>query len=496
VRPEESPRPSLLFRALLAVGLTVAFYALALGIAGLLLTFAWFNLHARHPQARAILFAVIGAGMILWSVFPRREKFTSPGPRLLPGTQPRLFRELHGIAKGAGQAMPAEVYLVPELNAGVLQRGGILGIGGRRVMVLGLPLLTALRVSEFRGVLAHEFGHYHGGETSLGPWIYQTQSAIGRTVRSLSETGSLLRFIFLWYGKAFLRITLAISRRQELAADRLAARVAGAPAIASGLRRIHGVDPFFQSFFGQEVVPVLASGFRPPIAEGFQQFLRVEAISAAVDKAVDHLVKEGKGDPYDSHPPLRERLEALGNPAPLPADPEDPRAASLLEDLDGLEKALLDAAFPGRTKSLTSVTWPEAGTKVFVPLWRKAVEEGRTALRGLTPATLPSALAGAPGDSRWRKKKEADPRPAGASPLIGVGGSAMLLLLLDRGWALHCVPGADVSVSDGSTTFLPFREIKDLAEGKTDAAQWAERCRALAIADVPLEPPAPAAPKA
>lgn len=58
--------------------------------------------------------------------------------------------------------MPAKVYLVPEVNAWVCERGGFMGIGSRMVMGIGLPLLKLLNVDEFKGVIAHEFGHYYG----------------------------------------------------------------------------------------------------------------------------------------------------------------------------------------------------------------------------------------------------------------------------------------------------------------------------------------------
>ena len=36
-------------------------------------------------------------------------------------------------------------------------------------------------------MLAHEFGHYSGGDTRLGPWIYRTRATIVRTVQQLSD---------------------------------------------------------------------------------------------------------------------------------------------------------------------------------------------------------------------------------------------------------------------------------------------------------------------
>jgi heat shock protein HtpX len=40
---------------------------------------------------------------------------------------PQLFAEIDGVARATGQAMPADVYLVPDVNAWVAQRGGMMG---------------------------------------------------------------------------------------------------------------------------------------------------------------------------------------------------------------------------------------------------------------------------------------------------------------------------------------------------------------------------------
>ena len=94
--------------------------------------------------------------------------------------------------------MPEEIYLVSDFNAWVANRGGVMGFGSRRVMGVGLPLLQILTVSQFRAVLAHEFGHYYGGDTKLGPWVYKTRGTIGRTIGNLSQHSSLLQKPLLW----------------------------------------------------------------------------------------------------------------------------------------------------------------------------------------------------------------------------------------------------------------------------------------------------------
>ncbi|MBN1610539.1 MAG: M48 family metallopeptidase [Polyangiaceae bacterium] len=234
-------RASLLARSIVAILLLIGFYVLALGIAaGLLWTVYAQVVIAERVFVKLALICVVLAGVILWSVLPRLDRFEPPGPQLTEHAHPQLFALIRDVADKTGQAMPREVYLVADVNAFVAQRGGIMGLFSRRVMGLGLPLLALLSVSELRAVLAHEFGHFHGGDTMLGPWIYKTRSAMARTIIALAERGSsIVRKPFEWYGNFFLGITHSISRAQELSADALAARVAGGRHLVSGLKATH-----------------------------------------------------------------------------------------------------------------------------------------------------------------------------------------------------------------------------------------------------------------
>jgi heat shock protein HtpX len=82
-----------------------------------------------------------------------------------------------------------------------------------------------------------------------------------------------VRAPFIWYGKAFLRITNAISRRQEFAADAIAARAVGRDVHVEALRRIHALAPGFDVYWAEDVVPALAAGVRPPLLAGFSGFI-------------------------------------------------------------------------------------------------------------------------------------------------------------------------------------------------------------------------------
>src|SRR5690348_1750523 len=99
-------------RALFAVGFLLVFYTATLGVAlGLLvLPLHLYTTHRFHALFTALCLA--GAGAILWSLLPQRERFVPPGPRLLEAEHPRLFAALRDVARRMDVALPSEVYLV------------------------------------------------------------------------------------------------------------------------------------------------------------------------------------------------------------------------------------------------------------------------------------------------------------------------------------------------------------------------------------------------
>jgi len=461
-------------RVTVAVLLTIGFYGLAMGIAGGLLSIAWLFWVNGHHVNRVTAFCVIGAGVILWSIIPRPERFEPPGPALDAASNPRLFKELNDVASRVGERMPHEVYLVPDVNAGVRQRGGFMGGRGRRVMLLGLPLLQVLTVSEMRAVIAHEFGHYHGGDTKLAPWIYKTREAIIRTVRQLSGSSSVLHLPFVWYGQLFLRVTQAISRRQEFAADALAARTVGARSLVSGLRTIFGAALAYDGYWRNEVVPVLNAGFLPPLADGFTQFLREPRIADAVNKATQEEMRAPKIDPYDSHPSLPDRLKALEGLPPGPEPASEPPALSLLDDASGAEQPLAASLLKPGAPALRPVSWPDVGIEVQVPYWEARVRREARLLAGQTVANIPRLVPASNWDDDSKRTR-----------LVTVG-AALAVALVASGWTLESLPGAAPVLHRGAESLEPFGVLEEMVDGKLTDEGWQERTGALGITNLSL----------
>lgn len=481
---------SILARALLAVVLMIGFYLLALAISAGLLYIPYAEVvYAHRITPKLILVCIFGALAILWSILPRFDKFPPPGPKLTRDQHPRLFNELDTVASATQQAMPTEVYLIPDVNAWVAQRGGIMGFGSRRVMGLGLPLMRTLTCSQFRAVLAHEFGHYHGGDTRLGPWIYKTRNAIVRTLSSLRRTW--VQFPFLWYGKMFLRVTHAVSRRQEFVADELAARTVGAKPLADGLRAVHATGLAFNSYWRNTCAPVLQAGFRPPLMEGFHKFIQADHVADAINKHVDEQLKTGKTSPYDTHPPLKDRIAAVAKLPPGEIPAEDLPALALLENVPALESELLATiAGPQAAQKLKPVLWSEVGSQVYLSQWQQVTKANAAALKGITPESLP-ALAADPKQLGSRFVNLAGQRatpehaPGLASAVIG---AALCVLLLKDDTKVDATPGSQITIARGEIVIEPFTILQSLANGKITAEAWAQQCRRLEIAGKEIGP--------
>jgi heat shock protein HtpX len=481
-------------RALLALMLMIGFYALSLAVVVALLWIAWFVVADGHYGAFKLAIGALGAAaIVLTAILPRRDRFEVPGPRLTAAEHPQLFQLIREVSEATGEAAPSEVYLVNDANAAVAQRGGVMGLGSRRVMLLGLPLLQTFTVSQLRAVLAHELGHFHGGDTMLGPWIYVTSAAIGRAIHKLSATSSPLRKPFEWYGVLFLRVTQAIRRRQELAADQLAARVAGATPLVEALERSRTASMAFGIYWRREVVPVLDAGYQPPIAAGFQHF--IAAKGEAVSALADGTLAEDRSDPYDSHPSLSERSRAVEGMPGAVGIPDERSALDLLGVIAASERSMLAAAIGIEVvEALKPVAWEAVGEVVH----RKRLLE-RCARYGAdlagrcadVPATPEALTALGRSVLSLEMPSEALDRVPGVVLIeIGKGlvGAAVAAVLIRLGWEVISLPGEAIALVRGAQRFPLFAEYEELIDGTRTRSAWIERCAEVGIGDAPLRP--------
>ncbi|MEU7559249.1 M48 family metalloprotease [Streptomyces eurythermus] len=435
-------------RALRALVLLLGFYLLSLvllaALAGVdVLVFSWGHgpLTAKVGFVTVLLAIPVVRGMLMLRT-PKGED--PPGLPVTDADEPRLWALVRELAAAAGTRAPDRILLTGEVNASVSEDPRLLGLlPGPRRLTLGVPLLIGLTEAQLRSVLAHEFGHFTGGDTRLSALVVRGRVQIGRVIgqfhakadgkvaadRARQERASAKRVakgrkakeidttgvgatyrtmarIYTAYGKLYLRASLSTARGQEYAADLTAARIAGRDATASALREIPALSASHDFYLDSYATLGLHARLLPPRGEFFGGFGRLLTARGPEPAGLRAELPEMPVGPYDSHPPIADRVrriealpadgrtdEARGSALTLLTDPE--RTLGALEDAVLLDELLACPRAAG-WEELLNASMAAGLSATTTPLHRAL-----TAYTG-RPATL-SALLDVIDDGRlWR----------------------------------------------------------------------------------------------
>ena len=291
-----------------------------------------------------------------------------------------------------------------------------------------------------------------------------------------------------WYFIAFLRVINLISRKQEYRADELACLIAGRQNLIDGLQSIHCAAVAWPSYWQNEVAPSLGEGSLPAVGEGFLRYLTAPQISAAISKGLATRLQEEKTKPYDTHPPLRDRI-AAAQKLPDCTRPQDTQPAStLLDHLAATELSFVQQCVtkmqPG---TLKYVAWEDVGTEVTIPSWERLVAEYAEHLSGVTAESVPDYVSQLPQiGSRIRHPKGMSLSPSQRTARAGIlFASALSLAMLRSGWKLEVQP-ASFHMCRDNQDFNPFEAIHQLSAGKISRQDWLNFCNEFGISGLSL----------
>jgi Zn-dependent protease with chaperone function len=245
-----------------------------------------------------------------------------PPPQGLPITReraPALFVALDDMRRRMKGPRFHRVLLTDELNAAVVQRP-LFGLFGwpRNYLLVGLPLLDCVAPGEALAVVAHEYGHLAGSHSRFGAFIYRlrlTWSVIQHVSQQWNGWGGrLLGRAVAWYAPHFNAYTFVLARANEYAADAAAARLVGAAAAASALKRVNLGAAYYERFM-ERTFEAIGDAPKPP-ADLSMRWAGVAA-NPPTDDAQRWLqaALERRAQLADTHPVLRDRLDALGEAA-------------------------------------------------------------------------------------------------------------------------------------------------------------------------------------
>lgn len=216
------------------------------------------------------LSAIAGAGMLfaftLKFIFKLKNHQPTNRMKIHKENHPELFHFVYQICKETGAPKPKSIYVDPDVNAYVSYNNMwlslLLPVG--KDLTIGLGLVSSLNLTEFKAVIAHEFGHFAQRSMKIGSYIISANAIIhdmiftrDRLDHMLDEWRSLdIRFStaawiitpIIWVIRQMLSLFYALlnlmysslSREMEFNADKVAVSVTGSDAIVSALWKLDG----------------------------------------------------------------------------------------------------------------------------------------------------------------------------------------------------------------------------------------------------------------
>ncbi|GAB3538424.1 hypothetical protein GCM10027343_04130 [Noviherbaspirillum agri] len=336
---EHSPA---LFRTKVLMISGAAYLALFASLAGIA-AFIYFAFHwAREGHRGSIItIALFGFSMIpIFFVVLRMFFMRLPPPEGRTITReeaPRLFAVLDKMRRKLNGPPVHHVLIDDRYNAAVSQlpRWGFFG-GHTNYLMLGLPYMLGVPANEMLATVAHEYGHICGNHGKLGAWVYRQRRTFGALYQQVADDrdNSVAHGLFAsaldWFMPYYNAYTFVLSRQNEYEADRTATQLVGAEANATGLIRDALLGRWFHESFWSAVYREVDTAPRPAMLPyaSMRTAFRISYPEWATKERLSEAWREQSGL-LDTHPALRDRVEATGEALKMP-DPITTTAAEAL----------------------------------------------------------------------------------------------------------------------------------------------------------------------
>jgi Zn-dependent protease with chaperone function len=288
---------------------------------------------------------ILMVGAFLWMILRALWVKISPpsGTRVTAKEAPALFDMINDVGREMGAPRFHQVLIDETFNAAVVQspRLGLFG-WHRNYLLIGLPLMKALTVEQFKAVLAHEFGHLSKGHGRMSNWIYRQRLRWARLLAVLEASTSRGSFLFMpflnWFAPYFNAVSFPLARANEYEADAASVRLTSSGDAAQALTAVSVVNYYLNERFWPGVSQMADDqpqpGFMPysNMGKGFN----VDMDEASVKIWLDRSMAE-ETTSSDTHPALKDRLSAMGETPrlapPAPGESSDRLLGDLLETI-------------------------------------------------------------------------------------------------------------------------------------------------------------------
>ncbi|ORJ48577.1 hypothetical protein B2M27_19875 [Kluyvera intermedia] len=226
---------------------------------------------------------------------------------------PALWSRIDALAARVGTTPPDHIVAGIDTNFYVTEAPMRVNdhlLTGRKLYV-SIPLLRQLTLAQADGVMVHELTHLHEGDTASGALLGPKLHRFDLYIALMSENVATL---IVYYPLYLYRMLFELawqrnSREREFVADRNASALISPAAIIESLIKISAYASYRyeveRNLFENNALHESELGIRKTIAAGLPAHVNSPGfISTMREQNVPH--------PFDSHPPLAERMRNVG----------------------------------------------------------------------------------------------------------------------------------------------------------------------------------------
>ncbi len=276
-----------------------------------------FFVHKYYIKLILVAGALVAMGVVVLviKIFQRVPLHNAvDGETVSEADAPLLWRRIRHMAKRLKTAPPDHIVAGIDTNFFVTEAPLTVGqqqLTGRSLFV-SIPLLRVLSMPEADAVLGHELAHFRGGDTQasaqLGPKLQQYDNYVD----GMHEGGfTVVVYYFMQLYRMVFQLALSRdSRAREFKADRTAAKLVSAQGIVQSLIKIAAYDHYRnnteRNLFERDQKLSSTLGIADAVAQGLRPYAM--SIDFVDDMRTAHIPH-----PFDSHPPLVQRMHQVGH---------------------------------------------------------------------------------------------------------------------------------------------------------------------------------------
>ncbi|MDP4268838.1 MAG: M48 family metallopeptidase [Bacteroidota bacterium] len=383
------------YRSILSIGLFAVTYITLISLAIILtLLFGAAGLYLiwLKPMVVTIMggIGLISAGILiliflLKFIFQRNKTDYSNLIEIKPKQEPALFKLITDVVNEVQTQSPRKVYLTPDVNAAVFYSSSFwsMFLPVRKNLMIGVGLINTTTIGEFKGILAHEFGHFSQRSMKVGSYVnntnrviynmlFENESYVDMAEMWASHSQYFAPFVSLalwiikriqWMLRKVYRILnlnyLKLSREMEFHADEVATNVVGSEIFISALLRLESSDQSLNSainyFCNRPATPARPVNIftvHQTMLDALAKKNRITNLHGLPHITIQnlHRIRQSKlhlKNNWDTHPNMHDRAKAISKLNISRLQSDNRQANSLLSDTNAVQEKVTEVLFNG-----------------------------------------------------------------------------------------------------------------------------------------------------